>query len=54
MTLAAMRWPAGTPKAIYPASTPPAMVAKPPTMMVNSSERVMPMRNGRMSSGASV
>ena len=54
MTLAAMRWPAGTPSAMYPASTPPAMVANPPTMMVSSSDRVMSSRKGLMSNGPSV
>ena len=54
ITLAAIRWPAGIPIAMYPASTPPAMVAKPPTMIVSSSDRVIWSRNGLIRSGASV
>ena len=38
----------------YRASTPTAMVAKPPTMTLMSSDRVILARNGRTSSGASV
>jgi CNT family concentrative nucleoside transporter len=49
-----MRWTIGTPIAIYPARTPPAMVAKPPTIIVRSSDFVIFSKNGLISKGASV
>ena len=59
MTLAAKRceamfgkYPCSIP--MYAASTPPATVAKPPTMIVLISERVIVLMNGLMRSGASV
>jgi CNT family concentrative nucleoside transporter len=50
----AMGVPAGHLIAIYPASTPPAIVANPPTIMVSNSDCVIPFKNGLISSGASV
>ncbi len=40
--------------AMYAASTPPAMVANPPTMIVSNSDRVMSLRKGLINNGASV
>ena len=39
---------------MYAPSTPPAVFAKPPTMMAINSDRVIFSRNGRMTRGASV
>lgn len=45
---------ADTPKHIYAAMMDPAIVAKPPVMTACISESVIPLKNGRINSGASV